>query len=290
MSDDSGGYPGAPPGWYADPAGGPGSDGGTATPGPRPRCCPPFRPHHRRRRRRRRRRPPTLRASRRLPSAHGAPQPWVPATRDARDLVGDELRISPLARFAIAFPAVLTPGQRDLLGGQRVAVAELRPPVPRGPGRRPEPSDRPGPDRALKPSAGSPTPAPVRHRRRRRGVRLAVPGGHRGPGAGAPGQALTRMGRRLLVHPRRQLLDALSGHPGLPGARRSQPGARVALLAALSSGWASASALTIIALMISTPVGVVFALLTGLSALGVLATAPQVVLSIAAAHRAAVNP
>jgi hypothetical protein len=48
--------------------------------------------------------------------------------------------------------------------------------------------------------------------------------------------------------------------------------------------------LTIIGLAASTPVGVVFALGTGLCALGVLATAPRVVVSIAVAHRAAVNP
>jgi hypothetical protein len=48
--------------------------------------------------------------------------------------------------------------------------------------------------------------------------------------------------------------------------------------------------LTIIGLMASTPVGVVFALGTGLCALGVLDTAPRVVVSIAVAHRAAVNP
>jgi hypothetical protein len=48
--------------------------------------------------------------------------------------------------------------------------------------------------------------------------------------------------------------------------------------------------LTFIAIIISTPTGVVLAILTGVSGLGVLATAPRVVLSIAAAHRAAVNP
>jgi hypothetical protein len=48
--------------------------------------------------------------------------------------------------------------------------------------------------------------------------------------------------------------------------------------------------LTFFAIIVSTPAGVVLAVLTSLSALGVLATAPQVVVSIAAAHRAAVNP
>jgi hypothetical protein len=55
-------------------------------------------------------------------------------------------------------------------------------------------------------------------------------------------------------------------------------------------GMGLGTALTIIGLMVSTPVGVVFALGAGLCALGVLAAAPRVVMSIAVAHRAAVNP
>jgi hypothetical protein len=55
-------------------------------------------------------------------------------------------------------------------------------------------------------------------------------------------------------------------------------------------GMGIGAALTIIGLMVSTPVGVVFALGAGLCALGVLSTAPRVVRSIAVAHRAAVNP
>ena len=50
------------------------------------------------------------------------------------------------------------------------------------------------------------------------------------------------------------------------------------------------SLLTILAISFSTPAGVILAVLTGVSALGVLATAPQVVVSIAVAHRAAVSP
>jgi hypothetical protein len=58
----------------------------------------------------------------------------------------------------------------------------------------------------------------------------------------------------------------------------------------LNVGMDLGAGLTIIGLATSTPVGVVFALGTGLCALGVLATAPRVVMSIAVAHRAAVNP
>jgi hypothetical protein len=55
-------------------------------------------------------------------------------------------------------------------------------------------------------------------------------------------------------------------------------------------GMGTGTAGTIIGLMASTPVGVAFALAAGLCALGVLSTAPRVVRSIAVAHRAAVNP
>jgi hypothetical protein len=48
--------------------------------------------------------------------------------------------------------------------------------------------------------------------------------------------------------------------------------------------------LTLTGLLFSTPVGVVFAILTGLCALAFLATAPKVVTTIAAAPQAAVNP
>ena len=47
---------------------------------------------------------------------------------------------------------------------------------------------------------------------------------------------------------------------------------------------------TVVALCVSTPVGVAFAVLTALSVLGVLSTAPRVVTTIATAHQAAVKP
>jgi hypothetical protein len=55
-------------------------------------------------------------------------------------------------------------------------------------------------------------------------------------------------------------------------------------------GMLAGNVLTLIGLMASTPVGVVFSLAAGVCALGVLATAPKVVTAIATAHRAAVNP
>jgi hypothetical protein len=50
------------------------------------------------------------------------------------------------------------------------------------------------------------------------------------------------------------------------------------------------SFLTFIGLMTSTPVGEAFAIVAGVCAIGVLATAPRVVMAIAVAHRAAVAP
>ena len=105
MSDDAGGYPGAPPGWYADPAGGPGQrwwDGyawteATVLPSvPPPPPASAYAAGY----------PPPPGSLAPLPPHGGGPPPWVPQPGAARDLVGQEVRISPLARFAIAFPGV----------------------------------------------------------------------------------------------------------------------------------------------------------------------------------------
>jgi hypothetical protein len=58
----------------------------------------------------------------------------------------------------------------------------------------------------------------------------------------------------------------------------------------LAIGMTVGDALTIVGLALSTPIGTVFAILTALCAVAFLATAPKVVTSIAAAHRAALNP
>jgi Domain of unknown function (DUF4328) len=55
-------------------------------------------------------------------------------------------------------------------------------------------------------------------------------------------------------------------------------------------GMAVGASLASIGLMVSTPVGVIFAIGAAVCALGVLTTAPRVVTTIASAHRAAANP
>ncbi len=103
MSEETGGYPGAPPDWYPDPAGGPGKrwwDGYSWTEGvvlPTPPPSPPVRS-------------PALGA----PSGGAAPGPppyvaaWpsAPPPGHTPTLVADELRMVNLARFAVAIPAL----------------------------------------------------------------------------------------------------------------------------------------------------------------------------------------
>lgn len=96
---DPGGYPGAPPGWYPDPAGGPGQrwwDGYAWTESTvLPQQPPP---------------PPWASAS----PPQGPPTsvaPWAEASQrlatvTTANLVDNELRLAPLARFAVVLPAI----------------------------------------------------------------------------------------------------------------------------------------------------------------------------------------
>ena len=100
MSDDASGYPGAPPGWYADPAGGPGQrwwDGyaWTRRPPPCRRCRPP---------------PPGFPPGATSPGARPLPALGRRASQGAQSLVANELRITSLGRFALAFPGLATLG------------------------------------------------------------------------------------------------------------------------------------------------------------------------------------
>jgi len=104
MSEETGGYPGAPPDWYPDPAGGPGKrwwDGYSWTEGvvlPTPPPLPPV-PS------------PALGATASAPAApapppYGAPWPSAPPVGHAPTLLADELRMVRLARVAVAIPAL----------------------------------------------------------------------------------------------------------------------------------------------------------------------------------------
>jgi Domain of unknown function (DUF4328)/Protein of unknown function (DUF2510) len=99
VSDTTSGYPGAPPGWYPDPAGGPGQrwwDGYAWTEtvvvpaAPEVPAVPAAPP------------PPPYQPS---PTAYHAPN-TPGAARDRVTLVADELRVTPVARLAMALPGL----------------------------------------------------------------------------------------------------------------------------------------------------------------------------------------
>ncbi len=212
------GYPGAAPGWYADPAGGPGQrwwDGYAWTAATvLPEVPPP---------------PPAV-----LQSLRHRPRRVPPLGAHAADDSGSR---EPRARHDAD-----RPGRRDLLRALQ----------PEHPSQSPNTSLGLQGDRSPSPCrprrlgqrqarsellhAADHRPARTDHRAgrsRRAGLRpdLAVPGRLGRPGPGLPRQALARVGRRMLVRSHRQSLDAVSSHPGLPGARRSASAAGPALVA-----------------------------------------------------------
>ena len=279
MSDDSAGYPGAPPGWYADPAGGPGQrwwDGYAWTEATALPAVPPPPPAY----------PSNLPPP---PPAYGAPQPWRPAERNARDLVGEELRITPWARIAIAFPATLTvvnligwvaiASQWRAYGHQfhlalNAAQDHQTVPVPSAP-------EAFGGFSALLILCGIAAIVVecVWQFRAASAARAMGLPAKRSPGWGVGFWFIPIVN---LWMPYQAIRDCL--------AFDDPNRAMVLRYWLLYLGMAVGAGLTIIGLMTSTPVGVVFALGSGLCALGVLATAPRVVMSIAVAHRAAVTP
>jgi hypothetical protein len=178
------------------------------------------------------------------------PRPWVPQARDARDLVADELRISRLARIAIAFPAVTALANLIFMVSNASAYREF------GHQLRLQMDD------------------PQNHQV------VTVPS--QGGFSSVLGVAFWFIPVVNFWMPYQAIRDCLA--PDDPNR------ARVLRYWLYTLGIEIGFILTAIAIIISTPAGVILAVLTGLSALGVLATAPQVVLAIAAAHRAAVTP
>jgi hypothetical protein len=281
VSDDSAGYPGAPPGWYADPAGGPGQrwwDGYAWTEATALPAVPPP--------------PPASAYPSSLPPpppAYGAPQPWAPAPRDARDLVVEELRITPLARLAITFPAVVTlvdviawvtsASQWRNFGHQfHVALNAAQNHQTAPVLTAPEPLGGFTAILVLFAIAAIVVECMWQFRAASAARAMGLPA-KRSPGWGVGFWFIPVVN---LWMPYQAIRDCL--------AHNDPNRAMVLRYWLLYVGMGIGAALTIIGLMVSTPVGVVFALGAGLCALGVLATAPRVVMSIAVAHRAAVNP
>jgi hypothetical protein len=284
VSDDSGGYPGAPPGWYADPAGGPGQrwwDGYAWTEATVLPTVPPP--------------PPAAAYAAGFPPPPGrtmapptgiVPPPWLPQPRDARDLVGDELRISPLARFAIAFPGVTALVNLIFIVSNASKWREF------GHQLRLQ-MDAPAnhPVTPAVPSEGGLSSVLLlcglaalivvciwqfRAATAARSMRLPA---KRSPGWGVAFWFIPVVNFWM---PYQAIRDCLA--PNDPNR------AHIRRYWLFTLGIEVGAIVTVIAMFISTPAGVVLAVLTAVSALGVLSTAPQVVITIATAHRAAVNP
>jgi hypothetical protein len=279
VSDEVTGYPGAPPGWYSDPAGGPGQrwwDGYTWTEATVLPSTPPA--------------PPTS-WDRPPQTGYGAgssgyAQASYQNLRHVPDLVRTELSIAPLARFALAVPGVT---------GLANLVAEI--------------------------SVAS------QYRRLGHELRVAFQNNQSNPTLKYPntiGTASLLLGllsaAALVAALIWQYRAATAARAmGLPAVR--SPGWGVAFwFIPIVSYWMPYQALRDclapddpnrahilrfwlfhmgthvgglvvgVTLLFSTTVAVVFAVPTGLGALGVLATAPAVVTSIAAAHRGAATP
>jgi Domain of unknown function (DUF4328)/Protein of unknown function (DUF2510) len=289
VSDDSGGYPGAPPGWYADPAGGPGQrwwDGYAWTEATVLPSVPP---------------PPPASATASPPGYPPAPghtvpprptgvasPPWVPQPRQARDLVGDELRISPLARVAIAFPGISALANLISIVANASAYRrfghELRLSMDAAAHNQPAPVVTVPAEDGLSSvlilvALAALVVVLVWQFRAATAARAMHLPAKRSPGWGVAFWFIPIVNFWM---PYQAIRDCLA--PADPAR------AQILRYWLFTIGIEIGYLLTFVAIIISTPVGVILAILTGVCALGVLATAPQVVTSIAVAHQAAVKP
>ena len=277
MTNDSGGYPGAPPGWYPDPAGGPGQRwwDGYAWTETTVQPAPGY--------------PPQQVGYPGAQPGYPQPHPWNQSSRDPRGLVADELRVSPPARFAIAFPALTTlvdvvgwvsgASQWRTFGHQFHLALEA--------GQNNQTYALPAVPNSL--SVLTSVVALLglsafilqliwQFRAASAARAMGYPATH-SPGWGVGFWFIPVAG---IWMPYQAMRDCFA--PGDP--KRAMVLRYWLLLLAMGLG----ATLTIVGLMASTPVGVVFGVLSGCCALGVLATAPRVVSAIASAHHAAVNP
>jgi hypothetical protein len=210
----------------------------------------------------------------------------VPQARDARDLVGEELRISPLARIAIAFPGITALANLIFIVSNASKYREfghqLRLQMDAPANHRITPTVPSGGGLSSVLILGALAALIVvciwqfRAATAARAMRLPA---KRSPGWGVAFWFIPIVNFWM---PYQAIRDCLA--PTDPNR------AHVLRYWLFTLGVEAGAILTIIAIIISTPAGVILAVLTGASALGVLATAPQVVVSIAVAHRAAVNP
>jgi hypothetical protein len=284
---NTGGYPGAPPGWYPDPAGGPGQrwwDGYAWTEATvLPQLPPP---------------PPGPATGSQAPDQagtrygdQGTTPPWAPyeykPVRPA-DLIAHELRLSPMARLAIAFPGVAglvdvvvnlsqTTQYRNyghqfhqfMVETQNNQTANL----PNPPGALGGGSTVVG----LLAAAALAITLVWQFRAATAARSMGWPA-KRTPGWGVVFWFIPIVNFWM---PYQALRDCLP-----PGDVNRAAVARFWFFTVVIE---LASAGAIIGLMISTPVGVVFSIITGVACFGVLATAPPVVRAISAAHQATLN-
>ena len=217
MSEQSGGYPGAPPGWYSDPAGGPGQrwwDGYAWTEATVLPQQPP---------------PPPWAEAEPPQGPPLQPAPWAAATdrfnaHTTSRLVDEELRLAPTARLAVIMPAVyiivglivqrINAAQLRMFGHEfRVVWDDTRnhitPPTYRGPS-------------GFSPAELVVGLVTVRGDHRR--LYLAAPGRVGCACARVAGRQVASLGGGVLVRADREPLDALRRHPGLPAAGRPAPG------------------------------------------------------------------
>ena len=274
------GYPGAPPGWYPDPAGGPGQrwwDGYAWTEA----TVLPERP------------PPPPWAGAAPPQGPPAQvAPWAMAserlnTFNTSRLVDDELRMVPMARVAVVMPAVYYLVSLIL---QRVNADQLR---AVGHQFRVDWHDAQNgitPPPYHGPSGFSPVNArrrPAHCRGGDRGLHLAAPGRVGRAGTRDPIPPLPRLGRRFVVRAGRQPVGALLA----PSATASRPTTRTGRgVLQWWIAWLAAAFLSQrpeVCALFSTGAALVLSIPAALACLAVIAWAPGIVTAIAAAHREA---
>ena len=184
------GYPGAPPGWYPDPAGGPGQrwwDGYAWTEATvLPQHPPP---------------PPWAGAAAAAGAGlTGGAWAWRRERLSAFNtgkLVADELAMVPIGAHRRRDARRLLPREPDRGAGERRPAARRRPPVPSGLARRAKRHHAAALSRLERIQCRQPPRRRAHARRRCRGLRVAAPRRVGRPGPGDPLAPLPRLGRRL---------------------------------------------------------------------------------------------